>query len=168
MYKQVNGVFCFESSKENIAIREIIDDTLYPALLVQKLPEIQVTDIRFLGQCSMYALAEILPKYEPKLAHESQICGRQKDSEFLGRYFTLVDREPMPGDLAVYSLNGARKHFGIYRAQGLIESKWGQGRVYRHPPFHVGREYGDTITFYRLNPGVEFEPNVQLDSCLIC
>ncbi len=42
------------------------------------------------------------------------------------------------------------QHYGIYVAPDLIESKWGLGAVYRHPPFYVDSDYGDTLIYYRL------------------
>ncbi|MBA3813099.1 MAG: hypothetical protein H0X26_01190 [Alphaproteobacteria bacterium] len=80
--------------------------------------------------------------------------------------FTQV-QEPIEGDLAVYCSeqedvaydeNGAPYgklvdkdyHYGIYCADGRIESKCGFGPTYRHLPFYVPSSYGEKIKFYRL------------------
>jgi len=149
------GKFHFEQTEENLAIRQKIDDLWYPLDLARAFPEIHRTDIDFQGQCSMYALFEILPGYQ---ANDAEGIDLYNNSKLLNQYFSPT-RDPQPGDLAVYLKDRTRKHFGIYMAPDLIESKWGKGGVYRHPPFYVESSYGDTITFYRLKPGATFSRN---------
>ena len=118
----------------------------------------------FIGQCTAYALFKILPGYKKSGAHEFDLLG-SRPSQIINQYF-IQTRDPQPGDLAVYSNSqGERKHMGIYIALELIESKWGNGPVFRHPPFYVDPSYGNTITFYRLVPDAQFIPNKDIDSC---
>jgi len=156
MHTQNQGKFQFIPTDANKTLREFIDRTQDPLALTKKLPEVQITDIWFVGRCHKYALTELLPGYIYQKEYDKDLFGT-KNSVILDTYFTRIS-DPKPGDLTVYSDQNYRKHFGVYIAPDLVESKWGPGSVYRHPPFFVDSEYGNTITFYRLKPGAIFKP----------
>lgn len=165
LYIQTNDVFKFVSSPASEEIRRVIEKTTNAADLVTKFPQIQALELPFRGQCTLYAISKTLPGYEKRLAHETDLLG-SGDSKILNQYYTQTS-DPQPGDLAVYStVLEKRVHMGIYLAPDLIESKWGKGRVYRHPFFYVDPEYGDNISFYRLKPGAKFVPS-EIDSCSV-
>lgn len=158
---QKKGQFHFDPSEANKGIRKKIDQMRDPKKLLELVPEIQRTDIIFLGRCHKYALTQILPQYEYKDMHQKDLFGTG-NSKILSKYFTPT-ADPKTGDLAVYSDGDYRKHFGIYIAPDLIESKWGPGGVYRHPPFCVESSYGDIITYYRLNDDAQYNPDPEID-----
>jgi hypothetical protein len=165
LYIQVNDTFKFVSNPTNETIRCEIEKTRDAVDLVTKFPQIQALELAPTGQCTLYAISKTLPGYKKSLAHEMDLLG-YGNSKILKLYYTQVN-DPRPGDLSVYStVLQKRVHMGIYLAPDLIESKWGQGRVYRHPCFYVDPGYGDNITFYRLKPGAQFTPS-EIDSCSI-
>ncbi len=165
LYIQVENEFKFVPSPDNIGIRRVIEEATKAPDLVAKFPHIQALELDLIGQCSSYAMSKTLPAYKLALSHERDLLG-SGNSTMLQQYYTQVS-DPQPGDLAVYSISPKdRVHFGIYLAPDLIESKWGRGRVYRHPFFYVHPNFGDTITFYRLKPGAKFVPSHH-DSCSI-
>lgn len=165
LYFQEGNEFKFVSNLENIEIRRVIETMTKAIDLVAKFPQIQALELAPGGQCSSYAVSKTLPEYKKALSHELDLLG-SGNSTMLQDYYTQVS-DPQPGDLAVYSMDPKnRVHMGIYLAPDLIESKWGKGRVYRHPFFYVDLKYGDTITFYRLKPGAKFAPS-EIDTCSI-
>jgi len=56
---------------------------------------------------------------------------------------------PQTGDLVVYYRRRKAMHFGIFREDGRIESKFGYAHVYAHNVFDVPDHYGNEISFYR-------------------
>jgi hypothetical protein len=50
-----------------------------------------------------------------------------------------------------YSKNGASTHLGIYRGNGVVESKWGlMSAIFRHKVFQVPPSYGNEVLFHRV------------------
>jgi hypothetical protein len=64
-------------------------------------------------------------------------------------------KNPKKGNLAFYSDNGKIKHAGVYVDEDTIESKWGQGNLWRHKPFEVPSSYGDHVNCYLQLPKEE-------------
>lgn len=165
LYIQVGNEFQFAPNQDNTEIRRVIEKTTKAIDLVAKFPQIQALELAPGGQCSSYAVSKTLPEYKKSPLHELDLLG-SGDSEMLKQYYAQVS-DPQPGDLAVYSIGPKKRvHMGIYLAPDLIESKWGRGRVYRHPFFYFDPNFGDTITFYRIKPGAKFVPS-EIDSCPI-
>lgn len=52
----------------------------------------------------------------------------------------------LAGDMVLYRLNGILTHAGVVRGS-LVESKWGNGSVYKHSVFAVPASYGSGISF---------------------
>ncbi len=149
-----DGTFWFVEAPANRKIRLTIDQNPHSEwnLLVTTLPQIEcLADVPFFGACYGYALAKIFKSGTKSIpSREEELIGTSAKSELIETYFTITS-DPEPGDLAVYSdRDGRRQHFGVYIAEDLIESKWGAGKVYRHPPFYVCSDYGNQITYYRL------------------
>ncbi len=149
--------FRYVSNKANDKILAILRKyPLEPLRVIAELPQIACLDeIDFSGTCHTYALDKIFGAELDKLPQDitdADLFGNE-ESKLLEKYFTPTV-QPQAGDLAVYSnaSDSKRVHFGVYIADDLIESKWGLREVYRHPPFYVDKNYGDTITYYRLNP----------------
>ena len=57
---------------------------------------------------------------------------------------------PIGGDLVIYLDNGVPTHLGVYRDDGLVESKWGgQPLVFVHAAQNVPATYGNQIGYFR-------------------
>ena len=141
-----DSYFEFDESEENIRIRKEIDQT-FGHSLVHKIPAIQsVESIRFIGFCYDYAFGAIFKTYSPP-----SFMPILPDNDWIEGYFT-VTIEPKEGDLVCYydTLFTHPVHYGVYVFPNLVESKWGQGFVYKHPPFCVGGLYGNYIKYYHL------------------
>lgn len=150
-----------DSNEENIKrrIRIEYNTRSYPEIEeveFKKTREItDITDIR----CCAYALSQILetdpiPPLLQRREFETNIMFGSSN-EILERCFTMTT-EPQNGDLVVYynkpkgSYSYVITHYGIYRDNN-VESKWGGGEVFIHPPYYVPEEYGDRIKCFRLN-----------------
>lgn len=149
--------FRYIANEANDKIRAILRKYPFePLRVIAELPQIACLDeIAFSGTCHTYALDKIFGPEMDKLPMDitdADLFGKE-DSKLLQKYFTPTVH-PQAGDLAVYSNSSDSKHvhFGVYIADDLIESKWGMREVYRHPPFYTDKNYGDTLTYYRLNP----------------
>ena len=120
-------------------------------------------NIKFIGDCRTYAFGKILKTY---IAPQGTLIREGNNDDVFKKYFA-VTTEPQVGDLAAYyQLPRWPLHYGICCSKGLIESKWGAGPIYRHPPFYVPNEYGDYIIYYRLRPDLTPETllkNLQQD-----
>lgn len=46
-------------------------------------------------------------------------------------------------------------HYGILGKDGSITSKWGEDSIYRHSPFCVPKQYGDSIEYFMLKKGAD-------------
>ncbi len=147
---QKDGYFAFCRTEVNSYTRRNIDHNQYKISLGQ------FSGIKVLSEkedystiCSSYALNKILTNY--KETTFSSLSGLP-DNNLIETSFKITT-EPKKGDLVCYyhreSLTKA-VHFGIYCSDGLVESKWGIGSVYEHPPFHVMNMYGDYIRYYTL------------------
>lgn len=151
---QPDGSFKAINDRE---IRQIINSYCGKDL-EQKVPQIRyLHDISFFGVCFHYALGKVLKTYSmPNIegTHEWDLL-TINEPKFLKAYF-LKTSSPKPGDLAVYSKDDKRTHYGVYIGDNLIESKWGLDGVYQHPPFFVDTSTGDTLTYYRMKS--EFTP----------
>lgn len=59
--------------------------------------------------------------------------------------------DPEEAAFVSYSKNGASTHLGIYRGDGVVESKWGlMGAIFQHKIFQVPPEYGDKVSFHKV------------------
>lgn len=67
------------------------------------------------------------------------------DLEYLRSNYICV-QEPLPGDIVIYS-NGI--HYGIWKGDGKVLSKWGQGPIIEHRLEEVPLSYGETVLFFR-------------------
>ena len=67
------------------------------------------------------------------------------DLEYVRSNYICV-QEPLPGDIVVYA-NGV--HYGIWKGDGIVLSKWGQGFLVEHRLEEVPLSYGETVLFYR-------------------
>jgi len=88
-----------------------------------------------------------------KFERDRNGCPVYAGTEFI-RY--LLDRnllinkaQPEKNDIAIYFEYDDPKHAGIYIADGVIESKWGDQLLYRHFQFEVPSSYGDRISYYQ-------------------
>lgn len=60
--------------------------------------------------------------------------------------------KPEEGDVVAYTHDISKpKHFGIYRGENMVESKWGQGPVFLHGLKDVLPQYGNLILFSTYN-----------------
>ena len=87
------------------------------------------------------------------LRNSTLSCG-QEMSRIISERFEEVD-DPQPGDLVAYynhnlGLNESLTHTGIYRGNGLVESKWGDVKaIFLHPKLYSMKHWGDKIRYYR-------------------
>jgi hypothetical protein len=71
------------------------------------------------------------------------------------KVFKLIETQevddPKEAVLAIYSNNNGPTHFGIYRGDGVVESKWGlMGAIFQHKVFQLPPEYGDKVSFHKV------------------
>lgn len=139
--------FEFTKTDKNIKLREGIDKT-FGRSLVSKIPAIRLLEyIEFIGVCYDYAFGAIFKTYT-----RPDFMPVLPGNDWIEKYFT-VTTEPKKGDLVCYYKDyflNHPVHYGIYDSPNLVESKWGQGPVFKHPPFYVGSLYGNFIRYYRL------------------
>lgn len=79
-------------------------------------------------------------------------CG-QKMEVILSQHFKEVN-DPQEGDLVAYYNRKLHRdpltHTGIYRGNGLVESKWGDTKaIFLHPKFYSPAAWGNEIRYYR-------------------
>lgn len=59
--------------------------------------------------------------------------------------------DPEEAVLVIYSNNNGPTHFGIYRGDGIVESKWGGiNAIFQHKVFQVMPSYGDEVLFQKV------------------
>lgn len=59
--------------------------------------------------------------------------------------------DPEEAVFVSYSRNGASTHLGIYRGNGIVESKWGSmNAIFWHKVFQVPPDYGDKVLFHKV------------------
>lgn len=152
---QDDGSLIFNKTAENVARRKIIDNNIFRGVdLHPVIPELQrLCYINFSGICQDYAFGRVLSTYSfpAGMAHPSY-----HGHQILALYFTITI-SPQKGDLIVYERSDYITHWGVYRGDGIVESKWGVCPVYRHPLFDVPSGYGKTIKCYRLNDGLTID-----------
>lgn len=147
MYTVDDGIYHFNGTEENKALREKIK-SLNGESLIKEFPEIMsLSHIKMHGVCSDYALKNVLKSFTPSLP----FVGTGELPELLNKYFT-PQKEPDIGDLVVYYWGEGIEptHYGIYFSDEIVESKWGKNFVYRHPIFYVDPVYGDTVKFFKV------------------
>lgn len=141
-----DGAYHFNNTEENRTLRNKISATSVKKLS-KKFPEImQLGHIQAMGVCMDYAMKNVLKDSTAILPD----VGSGRLNKILDEEF-IIQREPEVGDLVVYYGNSSEPvHYGIYYTEEIVESKWGQADVYRHPTFYVGNKYGDTVKFYKV------------------
>ncbi len=60
-----------------------------------------------------------------------------------------VTNKPECGDYIFYKNNDHYTHAGIFLGNEIVESKWSDGPVVRHPMFAVHPDYGTGVSFYK-------------------
>ncbi|MDF2576875.1 MAG: hypothetical protein K0S74_359 [Chlamydiales bacterium] len=155
-----DGKFQFIENESHMSLRRFIDKN-GGFNLTSKLPQIKkVEHIKFLGVCFDYAFGKILRTYTRP--HKIPLLeGTGNIDKILHKYFDITT-QPKPGDFVTYYKDNFSVHYGVVYADGIIESKWGNNPVYRHPPFYVPNEYGNTIIYYSMKP--TFTPETLLES----
>lgn len=139
--------FHYEKNEGQDLKRKEIDKLPIPQDVCQQFSEITYDETKkFFGVCIHFALGVVLKTY----VMPSGFSGTIQIQAYLDEEFIPI-LKPQSGDLAVYYLSskGQNVHFGVYREDHRIESKWGCGAIYKHPPFLVPSEYGDFIRYYR-------------------
>lgn len=148
------------------ALTEIPDVAQHPALLAELTRDwpnsICVTESPHPIErytCLMHVLDFTeKPKY---IAIASYGLGRV----FAGAEFAhwLIDRgllaevsraDAQDSDLVFYFSEGTFKHAGLWRRNGRVVSKWGEGHLYDHELFEVPMSYGADVKFYKQLPYV--------------
>ena len=67
------------------------------------------------------------------------------DSEYLKSHYINV-QEPKPGDLVVYA---GGVHYGVWKGDGKVISKGGEGPIMEHTLEGLPLSYGETVLFFR-------------------
>lgn len=69
--------------------------------------------------------------------------------------FQPLAEEGSPGDVVMYGSKGGQyaEHFGIYRGDGIVDSKFAMGPLLRHPIDMIPVNYGSTYVFLRKDTG---------------
>jgi hypothetical protein len=92
--------------------------------------------------------------------YEYAFCQLKDGKALSSEYGTILDSlkewgynqvsQPKEGDLVIYLHNEEPTHAGIYRGDGLVESKWGNQRplVYLHQLNDVPTSYGNQVMFF--------------------
>jgi hypothetical protein len=138
----------FNEVSESKEIRNIIDRS-YNDSLIQKFPEIKLLNyISYPGVCYSYAFCKIAKTYLSSCFPPIL----EGNIEVISQNFTSVDT-PKKGDLVLYYSESkiSPVHYGIYRSQNIIRSKWRKGNIYEHPIFYIPNAYGNYVKFYHLN-----------------
>lgn len=154
----IDGKCLFLSTDQNIALRAQSFKSPY-------LPQVQKQDTVFPTRCHGYALSTILPGFpiRPSRSIQEDLFG--PSSKIISTCFTVTD-SPQRGDLVIYWNDEGPKHFGIYLEHDLIESKWGDNPVFRHPFFYAPAKYGNKIIFYRKNENAKYSDLI-LKNCIL-
>ena len=82
-----------------------------------------------------------------------------KPIEFLAKWGYHPVEKPKSGDLVVYcSTLGEQeaKHWGIYKGEGSVISKWGQLVAFEHQVSDVSISYGNFVYYLRKSPDAVF------------
>ncbi len=147
MYKiDENGTYTFNETEDNKLLRKKIS-SLYGKDLLKEFPEIQsLRHINASGVCINYAVQRTLKA----ILNNIRPVGYGGFDKMLDEYF-IPQTAPENGDLVVYyqSLESEPVHYGVYYADEIVESKWGNGDVYRHPIFYVDNRYGKFVRFFK-------------------
>lgn len=56
---------------------------------------------------------------------------------------------PVNGDYVFYSNGKIFTHAGIFLGDNIVESKWSDGPIFRHPILAVHPGYGEQVSFYK-------------------
>jgi hypothetical protein len=104
--------------------------------------------------CFMHAL-ELAPPPSLVAAIMLQFDGVIPGAEFIKQLIRLEwlirVAEPEDGDILIYFDGDSPKHAGKSK-DGIVESKWGLGHIWRHPIFEVPSSYGNRVqTFQRVD-----------------
>jgi hypothetical protein len=148
--------FIFDNDERNNEIRREISSHSLGYSLFSKFPQIrEIKHINFMGVCSDYAFGQVVGTYRAPPGVDSD---RHTDmhKKIVEKYFTVTTC-PTKGDLVVYYQLNSPVHWGVYHGENLVQSKWGKGSVYLHPPFYVDKRYGDRIRYYKINDGLTAE-----------
>lgn len=129
-----------------------------------------VSDVRDTGTlCYDYALRHFLKDDFLKAAPPSlQNLGFKGIINNCLNMYCDMTSSPKEGILAVYynrkdlknidmHYNAIPVHFGIVGKDGYITSKWGEDSMYRHSPFCVPKQYGDSIAYFMLKKDADTE-----------
>lgn len=141
-----NGTYTFNATEDNKLLRKKIS-SLHGKDLLKEFPEIQsLRHIDTFGYCINYAVKSALKS----MSIHIPLVGYGGYDKMLDEHF-IPQTTPEIGDLVVYywSLESEPKHYGVYYADEIVESKWGAGDVYRHPIFYVDNSYGNFVKFFR-------------------
>lgn len=130
-----------------------------------------------IGNCKDYALSTIIlekcPNKDEAILILNYCIKKTLWCPFgTAEIFKFIDypqvETPEEATLVIYS-KGPQKgtHYGIYRGNGVVESKWGSMRtIFRHKVFQVPLEYGDNVSFHKIvfkklppNLAEEYWPN---------
>lgn len=157
-----NGYCEFNPTVENKSIRDKIDQAFENNSEIG-INEIKIIDKDYCGVCFFYAFEKI---FNLHFGIENGVSlydgGNMPGNDWIEKYFSVIT-EPKKGDLVCYydyrTFTGLEYpvHYGIYDSNDLVSSKWGKEYVYRHPPFYVGKSYGNFIRYYRLKSNITIE-----------
>lgn len=153
LYTIEQDYFTHDNTAHNKSLRAEIDKHLQSDL-IERFPHIDILwHIKFNGVCYDYAFGKFLNTYT--IPSDLSMTALRHPRTLL-KYFD-VTLWPEAGDLCVYYRRNKPIHFGIYLAENLIESKWGQENVHRHPYFDVPSCYDSRLKFFKLKPGLTKE-----------
>jgi hypothetical protein len=142
------GAFNYIETDEHNSIRKLLDSAPFDEVRAVHGSVIYLKHLnKFEGNCALYALRLALTSMPAIVPADPSAAFL-----FVKEHF-IPTNTPANGDIAVYldEQTGMAKHFGIYRSQYGIESKWGKDGVYLHPPFDVPKIYDDKMQCYKLN-----------------
>lgn len=154
-----DGVYHFNKTEQNIALRDTIRDMPKGEKLIKEFPEIMsLSHVNAYGVCATYALKNVLKSSKALVP----FVGIGRLNKILDKYFVL-QKKPEIGDLVVYYLTEDSEpvHYGIYYTEEIVESKWGTSSVYRHPIFYVPDFYGDIVKFFKVKDEYTLEEVVE-------
>jgi len=86
---------------------------------------------------------------------EARALGRDYSNEeapsVLSEWGYIPTKTPNPGDLVLYLDDDAPTHLGVYKGNGVVESKWGNNNpmAYIHKMTDAPPSYGNKVVFYR-------------------
>lgn len=142
------GEYRFNKTEDNLALRKKISN-LHGKDLLKEFPEIlSLRHIDAFGVCSHYAFRSILDRIPEGVTNLNE----EQLNKLLDKYFT-PQQTPEIGDLVVYyNATSHPVHYGVYYADEIVESKWGEGDVHMHPIFYVDNIYGNRVKFFKPKP----------------